>query len=351
MKIFDRVEIKPATLTAHARALRIASFTAACMLAAGAANAPAFAQSAHTGASTPDNSVLTTAPDPALTPVVHAKPSAAIPAAQPTVYGPYVPYRGPAAAGEAASAARNTAAFDPDANIVSADNAGRDQPGLQNGPKKAANDPDANIVTYVPSMPGEVPDGTLLKARLREQLSTLSTRPGSRFTAEVSEPVMRDGRVIVPAGSVLDGRVTWVRGGRRIGGSAAIHIEPQRVTLPDGSEYYLRARVIDTNSWDNTKVDSEGTIMRKENKKRNAAIMGLTTGSGLAAGAIIGGVPGALIGAGVGAGISTVVWLQQDRQAVLPKDLGVIFTLTEPMSTTPSSAQAMPPSPTTHGGA
>jgi hypothetical protein len=350
MKIFDRSEIEPATLTANARALRIVSFTAAWMLAAGAASVPAFAQSAHTGASTPDNSVLTTAPDPALTPVVHAKPSAAVPATQPTVYGPYVPYHGPAVAGETASTARNTAAFDPDASIVTEATIGNDQRSLLTGPKKSANDPDANIVTYVPSYPGEVPDGTLLKARLRERLSTLSTRPGSRFTAEVSEPVMRDGRVVVPAGSVLEGRVTWVRGGRRIGGSAAIHIEPQRVTLPDGSEYYLHARVIDTNSWDNTKVDSEGTIMRKENKKRNAAIMGLTTGSGLAAGAMIGGVPGALIGAGVGAGISTVVWLQQDRQAVLPKDLGLVFSLTEPMSTTPSSAQAMPQAPTTHGG-
>ena len=183
MKIFDRVEIKPATLTAQAKALRIVSFTAAWMLAAGAANVPAFAQSAHTGASTPDNSVLTTAPDPALTPVVHAKPSAAIPAAQPTVYGPYVPYRGPAAAGGTASTARNTAAFDPDANIVSADNAGRDQPGLQNGPKKAANDPDANIVTYVPSMPGEVPDGTLLHdfAGHKDVVFGLALRPDGVF--------------------------------------------------------------------------------------------------------------------------------------------------------------------------
>ena len=58
-------------------------------------------------------------------------------------------------------------------------------------------------------------------------------------------------------------------------------------------------------------------------------MMGLATGGTVAAGAMIGGVPGAVIGAGVGAGVSTVVWLKQDRQADLPKDLGVVFSLTE----------------------
>jgi hypothetical protein len=327
------------------------SLVAAWMLAASAATPSALAQDAHSGVSVPDNSVLNAAPGEATHPA--AKPSAAIQATQqPTVYGPYVPYHGPLASGSSAfaSSAANSAAFDPDAIIVGEAAAGQDQR-RRTISAKDANDPDAGIVTSVPSAPGEIADGTLIKARLREQLSTLTTRPGSKFTAEISEPVMREGRVVIPMGAIVEGRVTWVRGGKRIGGSAAIHIEPQRVTLPDGSEYLLRARVIDTNSWDNTKVDDEGTILRSENKKRNAAVMGLTTGGGIAAGAMIGGVPGALIGAGVGAGISTVVWLQQDRQAVLPKDLGLVFSLTEPMSTTPTSAEAVPPSPTTHGGA
>jgi hypothetical protein len=182
----------------------------------------------------------------------------------------------------------------------------------------------------------------LVRAKLREDLSTLTTKPGTRFTAEVTEPVMHEGKVIVPVGSTLEGRVTWVRGGKRISGSAAIHLEPRTVILPDGTQYVLRARVIDTNSWQNTKVDSEGTIMRGENTKRNLGVMGLTTGSGAAAGAMIGGVPGALVGAGVGAGVSTVIWLKQDRQAELPKDLGLIFSLTEPMSFTPATALIKP---------
>ena len=49
--------------------------------------------------------------------------------------------------------------------------------------------------------------------------------------------------------------------------------------------------------------------------------------------------------AGIGAGVGTIIWLKQDRQAELPKDLGLVFSLTEPMSITPlgvASGGAMP---------
>jgi hypothetical protein len=65
---------------------------------------------------------------------------------------------------------------------------------------------------------------------------------------------------------------------------------------------------------------------------------------------MIGGVPGALIGAGVGAGVSTVVWLKQDREAQLPKDLQVVFSLTEPMIVTPATAAVAAPKLGAGGG-
>jgi hypothetical protein len=316
---------------------------------------PSFAQNDRSGVAHPDASVVTVSPDPVDTPAQpattpKAKPSAAIPAGtSETVYGPYVPYRAP---GSPAASQNAAAAFDPDANIVTEATAGGAQRRLLSGPDSATlkADPDAGIVTRVPSLPGEIPDGTLIRVRLREDLSTLTTQPGTKFTAQVTEPVMREGRVIVPVGSMLEGRVTWVRGGKRIGGPAALHLEPRTITLPDGGQYLLRARVIDTDSWDNTAVDSEGTIMRKENGKKTLAAMSLAAGGPMAAGAIIGGVPGAVIGAGVGAGIGTVVWLKQDRQAQLPKDLILVFSLTEPMSITPLGASAAAPKVTSPSG-
>jgi len=317
---------------------------AACMLAAMPSLAQDnAAQDQLSGVSHPSSAPITTDTGDAASaaPAPLAKPSADVPspaaAAPQTVYGPYVPYHAPGTPEQPVPSA-TAQTFDPDANIVTSTTVGQGERRPLNG----ANDEDAGIVTYVPSKPGEVREGTLVKVRLREELSTLTTKPGTKFTAEVSEPVMRNGQVAIPVGSVLEGRVTWVRGGKRIGGSAAIHLEPSAVILPDGTEYALRARVIDTSSWQNTKVDSEGTIMRGEDRGRNAGVMALTTGGGLAAGAMLGGPAGALIGAGVGAGVSTIVWLKQDRQADLPKDLGLVFSLTEPMDVTPASAAFAP---------
>jgi hypothetical protein len=306
---------------------------------------PAIAQGSadqRTGVAHPDSALITVEADEPVA-SAPAKPSAAVPAAgavvkssPEVVYGPYGPYRAPGAPEPTVAAS----AYDPDANMVTPATSGLADRRLLNAP--VTNSEDAGMVTHVPSRPGEIPDGTLVKVRLNEDLSTLTTTPGTKFTAQVSEPVMRDGKVIVPAGSVMEGRVTWVRGGKRIGGAAAIHLEPRTVTLPDGAQYVLRARVIDTDRFDITDVDSEGTILRKDHPKRTAAMISLSAGSGMAAGAMIGGVPGAVIGAGVGAGVSTVVWLKQDRQAELQKDMGVVFSLTEPMSVTPVNAAVEP---------
>ena len=318
------------------------------------------AQEERTGVARPDSAAITVTPysdsddaagsAPSVQPAPPAKPSAAVPAAAPATNPSAALNRRTAAAklmptadGEGiAASGKDAAGFDPDASIVTEETAGRADRLLQSETAAKENS-DAGIVTRVPSRPGEVPDGTLVKVKLMEELSTLTTKPGTSFSAEVSEPVLRDGQVVVPVGALLEGRVTWVREGKRVGAAAAIHLEARTVTLPDGSRYMLRARVIDTDSWDDTKVDGEGTILRKDHPKAMDAMTTLSTVGGMAAGAAMGGVPGAVIGAGLGAGVSTTVWMRQDRQADLPKDLGVVFCLTEPMRVTPMSARLARP--------
>ena len=317
-------------------------------------------QDERTGVSRPDTAAITVTPysddTDSITTLPPAKPTAATPQPAPAALQAKRSAPAPAAASKPSvalhsakqSQSRDLAAFDPDANIVTFDpdanivteeTAGRADSLLLSGTQNEVKQyQDTGFVTRVPSRPGEVPNGTLVKAKLMEELSTLTTAPGSSFTAELSEPVMRDGQVVVPAGALLAGRVTLVRQGMRIGPAAAIHLQPETITLPDGSQYALDARVIDTDSWDDTKVDHEGTILRKDHGKATAATTSLSAGAGMTAGAIVGGVPGALIGAGVGAGVSAVVWARQDRQADLPEGLSIVFCLTEPMRTTPLSA-------------
>ncbi len=188
---------------------------------------------------------------------------------------------------------------------------------------------DENVVTRVEGPSNQLPVGTTLKARMGQTLTTKGTEEGAEFTAELTEPVLRDGRVLVPAGSLLSGRVTDVHGGRRMTGGASIHLQPRAITLPDGTRYKMYGQVIDTSLYKRVKVDGEGTIVRHDGT--SAGAVGLSAGAGAAAGAVFGGWPGALIGGAVGAGVGTVVWLRQDRQEELPAGTKVVFSLTSPM--------------------
>jgi len=284
--------------------------TAVVVLAA----APMFAQSAATGVSHPDPSVITSddampTPRP-LTP----KPSATVPATAPSeeVYGPYVPYTGPAVASSHVTS-----------NVT---------------PKE---DPrDAMIVVSVPEREGELSEGTLLKTKMLDTLSTNTTVQGSKFTAEVTEPIERNGRVIIPVGSILEGQVTQVHGGKRISGGALLHLETRNVMLPDGTHYIVHAQLIDTGRSE-FKVTNEGTLKKKDHAKETLAVMGGVTGASAVTGAMIGGGVGAAVGAGIGAGVSTVIWLKQDRQATLPKGVPLVFSLSTPMILTPLNGPAV----------
>jgi hypothetical protein len=202
----------------------------------------------------------------------------------------------------------------------------------------APEDVNAGVVTFLASDPNLVPVGTLLRARIRETLSTATTPVGSPFTAELIAPLEHDGRVIIPAGSLIRGRVTVVRGGKRISGVAAIHLLPERVILPDGTHYDLRAQVVDTDQDQVTRIDREGTLLRRDHIKSTLAVMSLTTGSAAAAGAVLGGGVGAVVGAGIGAGASTIWWLKQDRQLEVPEHTSLVFDLTEPLPLAPAMA-------------
>ena len=290
-----------------------------------------WAQSGRTGVSNPQPVVIEAQPDETVTVKVQpAKPSAAVPMEGPSagsgvgtgggvVYGAYVPYRGGtgAASGE--------------------------------GLVAEGRDPDGAVVTTVEDRAGEVREGTLLRARLKERLSTAVTAEGARFTAEVVEPVMKDGRVVVPVGAVVEGRVTDLHGGRRISGAATMRLEPRSVMLPDGTHYMIRAQLIDTDQGSRSKIDGEGTLKRRDHPKETLAAVGLATGGAAVAGGMIGGGVGALVGAGIGVGAGTIVWLRQDRQAVLPEESTLVFSLTEPMPLMPVGA--LPASRTANSGA
>ncbi len=197
-------------------------------------------------------------------------------------------------------------------------------------------DDDDGIVSSVAYSPHELNSGTVLKARLKESLSTETAVVGKAFSAELLADAGHSGEVLLPAGSIVHGRVTAVHGGKRIGGPASIRLQPQSVTLPDGTVYPLRATVSGIDDYSDSRVTDEGAVQLKGHPRETAAALGLATGAAAVTGAVVGGGVGAVVGAGIGAGIGTVVWLKQDQQEKLPADTTIYFSLDEPLQLNPT---------------
>jgi hypothetical protein len=198
-------------------------------------------------------------------------------------------------------------------------------------------DLDADIVTVVPTRPGELPEGTVIRMALNEELATGESQPGSDFTGRVSADVVSSGKVVIPQGSEVLGKLVRVTEGRRFGSPATIRLRPDIVVLPDGTRYVLRAQIIDTSS--KARVDSEGTLKPASRLKTNVIKETAGIGTGAVAGAIIGGPPGALVGTLIGAGVMTTnILVQHPSQVRVPKDSTLTLSLTQPMSITPEIA-------------
>lgn len=195
---------------------------------------------------------------------------------------------------------------------------------------------DYGIVDIVRSPSNELAGGTNIHVRVNQELSSHQTSAGTLFSGVVANDVFKDGRVIIPAGSELRGRVTSVRQGSHFGTPSTIRLRPDVVILPDGTAYHLYAQVVGTRA-PNTRTDSEGGIIPNSHLKKNTIEYGAGAGTGAVAGAELAGPPGALVGSLIGAGVVTTHLLMQHPQvAEVPKDSIITFSLTEPMGLTPT---------------
>ena len=201
-----------------------------------------------------------------------------------------------------------------------------------------ASDPDGDIVHPAPLPPGALDYGTTIRARLLEEISTAFNENGDKFRARVASDVMRDGKVLIPAGSEIDGMVGHVSTGH-FAGHGSMVLRPDTVILPDGSRYHLYAQVTGTPGA-STRVNNEGQISPGARIKKGSLEYGGGVGAGAVTGAVLGGPVGALAGSLVGAGAVTVHLMMDHAQASLGKGTMLLFSLTQPLNLAPEASTA-----------
>ncbi len=185
-----------------------------------------------------------------------------------------------------------------------------------------------------------IPAGTALMVKLETTLATFSNKPGDPFQARLTQPVVLNGRTVIPAGATVEGRVTKVAEPRRIAGKPTIGILPEALVLPTGERLFLDATLVDTNIGDGTDVNNEGEFKGSGHDRRDEIETGGGTAGGMLIGGLVGGPPGILIGGVVGAGSTGVHWLSKHRSATLPAGTELTLELNRPLAMTTSVANA-----------
>jgi hypothetical protein len=257
------------------------------------------------------------------------------PQAKPPAGQPAAPAQTPTPAPPQPASAQ-PAANDPNGGIGAAEqNApAPDQPALQT--RTAAPDPDGDIVHPRPPRPGELPEGTTIRVRLLNRLSSASSEAGEGFKSKVASDVLQGDQVLIPAGTEIDGRVVEVSSGHPAG-HGSLRLRPETILLPDGARFQLHAYITQATG-SNTRIGSEGAVQPDSRMKRDGIEYGAAVGAGATTGAIVGGPVGALTGTLIGAGVVTAHLLISHPQAVLEPDTVLEFTLSEPLQMTPASA-------------
>jgi type IV secretion system protein VirB10 len=162
---------------------------------------------------------------------------------------------------------------------------------------------------------------------LKQAISTRNAREGDAVYAETTFPFVLNDRLVVPAGTYIQGKISRVERAGRIKGRAEILMHFTSMIFPSGYTVMLPGSVENTPGADKTSMkDSEGTIRQDSQtgeKLENAAKGGVigTVGGATAGGLAGGGLNGARVGAGIGAATG-VAWALLKRGNDVKLDVG-----------------------------
>jgi hypothetical protein len=137
------------------------------------------------------------------------------------------------------------------------------------------------------SRTGVVPTGQELDVRLQSTLSSETATVEQRFEATTAADLMQNGRVLVPAGSIVRGVVSGVEKAGRLERTGKLTLSFDRLSVR-GRDHEIRATA--------TSVFKSGGI------REETGTAGVGAGAGAIVGGILGGVQGAVLGAVIGAG-------------------------------------------------
>jgi hypothetical protein len=176
--------------------------------------------------------------------------------------------------------------------------------------------------------------GTSIPLVLKQGISTKNARAGDPVYAATNFPVTVNNRIVIPAGSYVQGVVDSVQRAGRVKGRAEVLVHFRTLIFPNGYTVMFPGAVESAPDTDSARVkNDEGTMQGEGTKAKDAGTIAATTGAGAAIGAAAThSVKGMGIGAGIGAAGGLVgTLLTRGNDLRLPAGSTVDMVLERPL--------------------
>ena len=155
-----------------------------------------------------------------------------------------------------------------------------------------------------------IPAGTKVPLALKHAISTKSAKEGDAVYAETTFPVVLNDRVLIPAGTYVQGKINHVQRAGRVKGRAEVLMHFTTLIYPSGYTVILPGSVENAPGVDKATVkDEEGTIQGDSQTGEKAGTVAASAGTGAVIGGLSHGGKGAAIGAGVGGAVGSAIAL------------------------------------------
>ena len=162
-----------------------------------------------------------------------------------------------------------------------------------------------------------LPAGTIIPVRFETTVSSATSHPEDKVLAVVREDVRHEGRVVIPAGSEVKGRVASVRRSGKVSGRAYLAVSFDEVEVHGRVHRIVTPRI--------ARLAPKGT-------KKDAAVIGGGAGAGALIGAIADGKEGAAKGALIGGAAGTgAVLASRGPEVTFSSGARYRLRLTEPL--------------------
>jgi type IV secretion system protein VirB10 len=156
---------------------------------------------------------------------------------------------------------------------------------------------------------------------LHNAVTTRNAKPGDPIYLETLFPIVIDNRILIPAGSYVQGEIEEARRPGKVKGTGEIRLRLNSMILPNGYAVDFNAIPTNAGTGGNEATDKEGNIHGDTDKAGDVGTIVKSTGIGAGVGGIATqSAKGAGIGAGAGAAVGlAAVLLTRGPELELPR--------------------------------